>query len=163
MSDEHEPSKRQPIASPPRKAYNAMGDAAKAMGATPPFSAMGDANDSQQAEMQSANTAHHAIDELPPVDVEYLREHGSDMEGEYTFHTLVPPAIVAPAPAALKPGWRALPSESLPSPTYYPVIMGLAITLMAWGPVTTLVISAIGLMLFIVSLGGWIGEMRRGH
>ena len=37
------------------------------------------------------------------------------------------------------------------------------VVLLAWGIVTTLAITVIGLVLLALGLGGWIGELRHGH
>jgi hypothetical protein len=42
-------------------------------------------------------------------------------------------------------------------------VLALAITFLAWGLVTSLLISAVGAALFAVALAGWIGELRHGH
>lgn len=60
------------------------------------------------------------------------------------------------------PDWTQLPAEDLPQPTYWPAVLALGIILMLWGIVTTFIISAVGLILFLIALGGWIGELRRG-
>jgi hypothetical protein len=52
--------------------------------------------------------------------------------------------------------------EHVPRPTYWPVVMALGTTLLFWGVITTVAISAIGLGLFILGLGGWIREMCYG-
>jgi hypothetical protein len=51
--------------------------------------------------------------------------------------------------------------ERLPAPTYTPAIVGLALVLVAWGAVTTLAISVLGLLLLAIGIGGWIMELRR--
>jgi hypothetical protein len=42
-------------------------------------------------------------------------------------------------------------------------VLALGITFLAWGIVTSLLISAVGLILFALALAGWIGELRHGH
>jgi hypothetical protein len=37
--------------------------------------------------------------------------------------------------------------------------MGLGIILTLWGILTTVLVSAVGLLLFATSLAGWIGEL----
>ncbi len=73
----------------------------------------------------------------------------------------------APSPhgdsAPLQPGWSSPKPEHVPRPTYYPMIMGLGITLVGWGGITTLIISIVGLLLFGIALAGWIGEIRHEH
>jgi hypothetical protein len=61
------------------------------------------------------------------------------------------------------PDWERLPPAHLPRPTYWPVVLAFGIVLLAWGVVTTLAITVIGLVLFALGLGGWIGELRHGH
>jgi hypothetical protein len=61
----------------------------------------------------------------------------------------------------LKPGWVLLPPEELPQPTYWPVVMALAIVLIAFGAVTTLLIAGAGLVMFAIALGGWIGDLEQ--
>ena len=67
----------------------------------------------------------------------------------------------------LRPGWNILPSEELPLPTYWPVVMALGITLLAFGLISSSLIIIAGLILFVISLIGWIGdiqdEQRHGH
>jgi hypothetical protein len=54
--------------------------------------------------------------------------------------------------------WTRLPPAHLPRPTYWPVVLALGVVFLAWGVVTTVAISAIGLILFALALRGWIGE-----
>ncbi len=61
------------------------------------------------------------------------------------------------------PDWETLPAAHLPRPTYWPVVLAVGILFLAWGIVTTIAISVIGLLLLALSLGGWIGELRHGH
>ena len=65
-------------------------------------------------------------------------------------------------PVTLPPGkedWVEL-HEELPRPTYWPIAMAVAITLIAFGIVNALLIIIIGIVLLIVSLAGWIGDVR---
>ena len=61
------------------------------------------------------------------------------------------------------PDWEPLPAAHLPRPTYWPVVLAASVVFLAWGIVTTLAISIIGLALLALALGGWIGELRHGH
>jgi hypothetical protein len=70
------------------------------------------------------------------------------------------PAHVIPE---LRSGWVRVEHTALPEPTYWPAVLALAITFLAWGLVTSLVISGVGLVLFVVALAGWIGALRHGH
>ena len=65
-----------------------------------------------------------------------------------------------PEPEARK-GWSIPKPEEIPQPTYWPIVMSVAITFIFWGIITTLVVSAVGLVLFVLSLAGWIGDIRR--
>ncbi len=61
------------------------------------------------------------------------------------------------------PDWEALPTTPLPRPTYWPVVLAVGVMFLAWGIVTTIIISIIGVALLALGLGGWIGELRHGH
>ncbi len=57
-------------------------------------------------------------------------------------------------------------SAHLPEPSVWPPVLGLAVTLLLFGLVTSLVFTAAGAALLAWSLAGWIGELRhesRGH
>ena len=62
----------------------------------------------------------------------------------------------------LRPGWNRPKPEHVPHPTYWPAVLALGITFLVWGLITTYLISAVGLVLFALALGGWIWEMRHG-
>ena len=62
-----------------------------------------------------------------------------------------------------RPAWPRLEHVELPQPTYWPAVMAFGIALLAWGFVTTLFISGVGLVLFALALAGWIGDLRHGH
>jgi hypothetical protein len=59
----------------------------------------------------------------------------------------------------MRPGWHTPHPETLPRPTYWPVVMALGITFMAFGVVTTLIISGVGFILFALALARWIGDI----
>ncbi len=61
------------------------------------------------------------------------------------------------------PDWERLPAAHLPQPTYWPVVLAVGVMFLAWGIVTTIAITIIGLVLFALGLGGWIGELRHGE
>lgn len=50
-------------------------------------------------------------------------------------------------------------------PTYWPLILAVGITMFAWGWVTSLLLTALGLILIVASIVNWIGDMRndRGY
>jgi hypothetical protein len=68
----------------------------------------------------------------------------------------------------ISPGWHKPLPEKLPHPGYWPAIMALGITFMLWGLAvgfnevisTIAILFFIGLVLFVVALIGWIGDLR---
>jgi hypothetical protein len=56
--------------------------------------------------------------------------------------------------------WNEPRPETLPRPTYWPVALAFAITITAFGILTSLVLSVLGIALFIVAITMWIGEIR---
>jgi hypothetical protein len=62
---------------------------------------------------------------------------------------------------ALRPGWNAALPEEIPAPTPWPPALALGVALAGWGLIASPVILAIGALLFIASLAGWIGDLRR--
>lgn len=59
-----------------------------------------------------------------------------------------------------KPKYKAQP-EKLPKPTYWPFFLALAVVLMFWGILTSWFITGIGVVLFGVSLTGWLVELYK--
>jgi len=60
----------------------------------------------------------------------------------------------------LPPGWYKPQPEKLPQPTYWPAVFAFAVVLFAWGWVTNISVSAVGLVLFAIAVAGWIGDLR---
>lgn len=58
-------------------------------------------------------------------------------------------------------GWRTAPPETLPRPTYWPIVMALGIVFLFWGTQVSYYVSGVGLLLCSLALAGWIGELRR--
>ena len=52
--------------------------------------------------------------------------------------------------------------EHLPGPSVWPLTVGAGVTLLAFGVVTSVLLSLLGLLLLGYGLAGWIGEMRHG-
>ena len=50
--------------------------------------------------------------------------------------------------------------EMIPRSTAWPASMALGITFLAWGLVTSPVVLGVGIALLVLSLSGWIGEIR---
>jgi hypothetical protein len=66
-------------------------------------------------------------------------------------HNAAEPEVRRESPAAEHP--------VLPRPTYWPAALAFAITLLAWGIVTSWLIGAVGLALFVLAIAGWIGDL----
>ena len=60
----------------------------------------------------------------------------------------------------MRAGWHFPKPEKVPRPTAWPPALALAITLFAWGLLVSPILLAIGGLLFVVALGGWIGDLR---
>jgi hypothetical protein len=65
-----------------------------------------------------------------------------------------------PAADRRQPGWHPPLPEKIPEPTVWPFVLALGATLLAWGVVTSWMISVVGMLLFAAGMGGWIAEMR---
>lgn len=50
--------------------------------------------------------------------------------------------------------------DIIPESTYWPVTLAFGITLLFWGFITSLFISAAGLVCVIAALAGWIKELN---
>ena len=68
----------------------------------------------------------------------------------------------------IPPGWHRPLPEHLPKPGYWPAIMALGITFILWALAvgfnevvsTIIILFLIGLILFLLALTGWIGDLR---
>ena len=60
----------------------------------------------------------------------------------------------------MKAGWNAPKPEHVPRPTSWPAGFALGITLVAWGLIASPILLSVGVLVFVVSLVGWIGEIR---
>lgn len=59
-----------------------------------------------------------------------------------------------------EPDWQKAQPEQLPKPTYWPFFLAMGLAFMFWGLLTTWVILTAGVLIFIVSLIGWINLLR---
>lgn len=48
-------------------------------------------------------------------------------------------------------------------PTYYPFFLAMGVAFIAWGLIATWVLTVGGLLVFIISLIGWINILRHEH
>ncbi len=68
------------------------------------------------------------------------------------------PAKAAPVPD--HSDWNpALPAK-VPKPTQWPAALALGATFILWGLASSPIITGVGLVLFIISLTGWIQDIR---
>jgi hypothetical protein len=65
-----------------------------------------------------------------------------------------------PSRKASRPGFIPLHPEPLPRPTFWPGALAFAVTFLLWGIVSSPYITGVGVLLFVVSLAGWIGDIR---
>jgi hypothetical protein len=54
---------------------------------------------------------------------------------------------------------KAIP-EKLPHPTYWPFFLALGLVFAFWGILTSWIVSLVGLIIFIISIAGWINILR---
>lgn len=52
------------------------------------------------------------------------------------------------------------PEIHMPSPSYWPIVLALGMTLVAIGVVASIVISLVGLIVILVAIAGWAWENR---
>lgn len=57
--------------------------------------------------------------------------------------------------------WYDAKPATLAEPTYWPIIMAAGITLLAWGVVTSYLLSILGLGMTVVAIVNWIRDLRR--
>jgi len=56
--------------------------------------------------------------------------------------------------------WTAARPAVIPRPTFWPAAVAFGITFFLWGLITSVVLIVVGLSMFVVSIIGWIGELR---
>jgi len=59
-----------------------------------------------------------------------------------------------------KPEMVKAKPERLPKPTYWPFFTALGLMFMGWGLLSLWLFSAVGFLVFVISLIGWINCMR---
>jgi hypothetical protein len=60
-------------------------------------------------------------------------------------------------------GWSSPLPEKNPPSTYAPAFLALGITFLLFGVVSSYVFSAAGLVLIVVSISKWMGELLHGE
>ena len=56
-------------------------------------------------------------------------------------------------------GWNMPKPAIIPPPTYWPFVLSLGATLMGLGILTSNIITATGIVLFILAIVKWVGEL----
>ena len=64
------------------------------------------------------------------------------------------------SPEVSKEDWSAARPEIVPRATGWPAGAAFGITFLMWSLLTSTVLSVAGLVVFVASLAGWIGEIR---
>jgi hypothetical protein len=67
----------------------------------------------------------------------------------------------SPTEAKLPESWGVPRPATIPSPTYFPAATAFGITFLLWGFVTSPVVFGMGFVVLVVSIVGWMGELRR--
>ena len=57
--------------------------------------------------------------------------------------------------------WAGARPVKVAESAFWPATLGLGATLLVWGLVVSIIIAAVGLLVFAASLAGWIGDIRR--
>jgi hypothetical protein len=65
-----------------------------------------------------------------------------------------------PPPSPERAGFIPLHPEALPRPTFWPATLAFSVTFLLWGIVSSPLITGVGGLLFLLSLAGWIGDIR---
>lgn len=87
-------------------------------------------------------------------------ENDGENEEESRQSEPAEPPSKSPALAVPDDAWGKPRPYVIPRATYWPAMMAFGITFLLWGFVTSLVVLFAGVIVFAVSLAGWIGEMR---
>ena len=56
--------------------------------------------------------------------------------------------------------WHAPLPARLPKPTVAPALLAFGACLVAWGVLTSWAITSVGLVLFVLGVKSWVGDMR---
>lgn len=96
---------------------------------------------------------------------QHLDTHGGKHAGMEKGEHMAIPAGIGFQPGEsreekLAQGWHPPKAEKLPKPTYWPASLAFGITVLAWGPLTSWIIAAVGCIVCVASLAGWIGDLR---
>ncbi len=81
------------------------------------------------------------------------------MDNENRPELSPPDALPPTSPPETAGQWGVSRPEVLPRPTYAPAGLAFGAVFLLWGILTSFVVSIIGLIVFVVSLAMWIGEI----
>ncbi|MDA8086375.1 MAG: cytochrome c oxidase subunit 4 [Nitrospiraceae bacterium] len=56
-------------------------------------------------------------------------------------------------------GWSIPKPEAIPAPTYWPLMLSFGAALMGLGVLTSNIIAVTGIILFIIAIVKWVGEL----
>ncbi len=56
-------------------------------------------------------------------------------------------------------GWNIPKPAIIPPPTYWPFVLSLGATLLGLGALTSKIVGAVGIVLFILAVIKWVGEL----
>jgi hypothetical protein len=63
----------------------------------------------------------------------------------------------------LRSGWTRPTLDTLPRPTYWPLVLAFGVIFALGGIVTSYGVSFVGVALIVTAIAGWIGELRHDH
>jgi hypothetical protein len=66
----------------------------------------------------------------------------------------------SPEAAGVPTKWQPPKPEMPAEPTYWPIILASGITFLAWGALTSYLLSILGFVLTVVAVINWIGDIR---
>ncbi len=86
-------------------------------------------------------------------------EKGLSELQNYTDNQLAPPGFPLEKEREDWAGWNIPKPATIPSPTYWPFVLSLGATLMGLGVLTSKIIGAMGIVLFILAIVKWVGAL----
>jgi hypothetical protein len=58
------------------------------------------------------------------------------------------------------PDWEIARPEHPPGMTVWPAALSFAVTLIIWGLISSLILTGFGIVMFAISMAGWIKDIR---
>jgi hypothetical protein len=62
-------------------------------------------------------------------------------------------------PALVGNDWNVPKPDTIPRPTYWPAVLAFGCALAGFGVLTSYIFSILGVLIFILAISKWIGEM----